>query len=82
MEGYGRLLEAIAETSHQSCLVLTSREMPAELAVFGDGVRWMHLEGLGKAEAEVLLADKHLRGDADDWRSLEMHVTRTTLSPV
>jgi Protein of unknown function len=23
-----------------------------------------------------------LRGDADDWRSLEMHVTRTTLSPV
>jgi len=70
MEGYGRLLEAIAETSHRSCLVLTSREMPAELAMFAGGVRRMQLEGLGKVEAEALLADKQLRGGADDWRGL------------
>ena len=27
LAGYGRLLRAIGEASHQSCLVLTSREM-------------------------------------------------------
>ncbi len=30
--GYGRLLEAVGQTSHQSCLVVTSREAPLELA--------------------------------------------------
>ena len=33
LAGYGRLLRAIGETSHQSCLVLTRWEAPAELAV-------------------------------------------------
>ncbi len=28
---YGRLLEVLAETNHQSCLVVTSREAPPEL---------------------------------------------------
>ena len=35
MEGYGRVLQAIGEASHQSCLVLTSREAPPELAALG-----------------------------------------------
>src|SRR2546421_4872536 len=30
-EGYARLLRRLAETEHQSCLLLTSREKPAEL---------------------------------------------------
>jgi hypothetical protein len=29
---YGRLLQAVAEVSHQSCVVLTSREAPPDLA--------------------------------------------------
>jgi len=31
--GYGAVLQGIAETRHQSCLVVTSREAPPELAV-------------------------------------------------
>src|SRR5439155_513268 len=30
-EGYARLLRRVAETGHQSCLLLTSREKPAQL---------------------------------------------------
>src|SRR5437588_742995 len=30
-EGYARLLRRVAETAHQSCLLLTSREKPTEL---------------------------------------------------
>src|SRR5438445_1938842 len=47
MAGYGRLLQAIGEASHESCLVLTSREAPPELAVLGGAVRAPHLGGLG-----------------------------------
>ncbi len=37
--GYGALLREIGQTSHQSCLVLTSRETPPELGVLdGDAV--------------------------------------------
>ena len=31
-EGYGRLLQRIGETEHRSCLMLTSREKPKEIA--------------------------------------------------
>src|SRR5260370_29262459 len=31
-EGYGRLLQRVGETRHQSCLLLTSREKPKEIA--------------------------------------------------
>jgi hypothetical protein len=31
--GSGRLLQAVGETSHRSCVLLTSREAPPELAV-------------------------------------------------
>jgi hypothetical protein len=33
LAGYGALLQAIGETRHQSCLLVTSREAPPELAV-------------------------------------------------
>jgi WD40 repeat protein len=70
MEGYGRLLPAVAEVQHQSCLVLTSREAPPELGVLGRAARALELRGLGVAEAQALVADKHVRGDAKDWQSL------------
>ena len=62
MEGYGRLLLAVGDSSHQSCLVLTSRETPPELVVLGSGERDLEVHGLGTAEAQTLLADKQL-----DW---------------
>ncbi|MBD2364762.1 hypothetical protein H6G36_26925 [Anabaena minutissima FACHB-250] len=35
-EGYSELLRIIGEVSHQSCLLLTSREKPSEVATFKD----------------------------------------------
>ena len=70
MEGYGALLRAIGESSHQSCLVLTSREAPPELAVLAGGARELELHGLGEAEAQVLLVDEQLKGDPQTWVSL------------
>jgi WD40 repeat protein/transcriptional regulator with XRE-family HTH domain len=70
MDGYGEVLHSVGESSHQSCLLLTSREAPPELSVLGSGVRSLQLHGLGVAEAESLLADKHLNGDAQAWVSL------------
>ena len=69
--GYGALLRAIGETNHQSCLVFTSREMPPELAVLsGHPARTFDLGGLGVSEGQVLLADKQLSGNAEDWAKL------------
>jgi WD40 repeat protein/transcriptional regulator with XRE-family HTH domain len=70
MDGYGRLLLAVGESSHQSCLVLTSREAPPELAVLGGAKRDLEVHGLGAAEAQSLLADKHLTGDSLAWANL------------
>jgi WD40 repeat protein len=69
--GYGALLRAIGETRHQSCLVVTSREAPPELAVLGGGgVRRLQLGGLGVPEGQAVLADKQLSGDGEDWANL------------
>jgi transcriptional regulator with XRE-family HTH domain len=62
MHGYGRLLQAVGEASHQSCLVLTSREAPPVLAVLSGGARGLEFHGLGVAEAQMLLGDKQLIG--------------------
>jgi WD40 repeat protein/transcriptional regulator with XRE-family HTH domain len=70
MDGYGQVLQAVGESSHQSCLVLTSREAPPELAVLGARVRTLELHGLGVAEAQAILEDKQLIGDAEAWLSL------------
>jgi hypothetical protein len=69
--GYGRLLQAIGEGRHDSCLVVTSRESPPELAILGGGaIRTLQLGGLGVAEGQVLLADKQLSGTTDEWSDL------------
>jgi WD40 repeat protein/transcriptional regulator with XRE-family HTH domain len=68
MAGYGRLLQAVGEGRHQSCLVLTSREAPPEQAVLGgDAIRRFQLGGLGVDEAQVLLAHKQLEGTGQQW---------------
>jgi WD40 repeat protein/transcriptional regulator with XRE-family HTH domain len=70
MDGYGRVLQAIGETSHQSCLLITSREAPPELALLGAGIHHLELHGLGISEAQTVLADKHLNGDSQAWADL------------
>jgi hypothetical protein len=63
-EGYGELLKMIAEATHQSCLILTSRERPAEIATFEGvelAVRSLRLSGAPEA-AHALLQAKGLVG--------------------
>jgi WD40 repeat protein/transcriptional regulator with XRE-family HTH domain len=69
--GYGRVLQAIGQGRHQSCLLVTSREAPPELvALTGGAVRTLQLSGLGVAEGQRLLADKQLLGNTEDWAKL------------
>ena len=67
-EGYGRLLRRLAETEHQSCLLLTSREKPAALRALEGSrtpVRSLRLAGLDAAACEQLLAKHELVGPPD-----------------
>jgi len=70
-DGYGRVLQMIGEGRHRSCLVLTSREAPPELAALSGGpVRTLYLAGLTVLEARAVLADKHPVGTDEDWTQL------------
>ncbi|HEY9301250.1 MAG TPA: NB-ARC domain-containing protein, partial [Phormidium sp.] len=75
-ENYGELLRVIGETVHSSCLVVTSREKPAEIATFEGvelAVRSFRLNGL-QAEAEQLFTAKGLFGsDSDKQRLIECY---------
>jgi WD40 repeat protein/transcriptional regulator with XRE-family HTH domain len=68
-EGYARLLRAVAETRHQSCLLLTSRERPGELVSLEGPrtqVRSLRLWGLEQEAGEQLLDAQGLLGSADE----------------
>ncbi len=68
-EGYARLLRRVAGTAHQSCLLLTSREKPAELRALEGSrspVRVLRLPGLEAAACEQLLAEHELVGSSQE----------------
>src|SRR5947209_606145 len=68
-EGYGRLLEQVAQTKHLSCLLLTSREKPAELRALEGSrtpVRALRLSGLDVAAGQQLLAEHELSGTPEE----------------
>jgi WD40 repeat protein len=70
---YGTLLERLGESEHRSCLLLTSREAPAELGPLAGEVapvRVATLAGLATEDGRALLHDKGLSGDADAWAAL------------
>lgn len=81
-EGYGQLLETIADAAHQSCVVLTSRERPGDLAMRqGHTVRMLQLEGLSTPEGQqVLQAINTFRGSPDDWQQLNQHYAGNPLA--
>jgi hypothetical protein len=72
-QGYGRLIERLGEATHRSCVLLTSREKPREIAAL-EGlrgpVRSLRLGGLSQEAARSLLKDKDLRGEGSAWREL------------
>jgi WD40 repeat protein/transcriptional regulator with XRE-family HTH domain len=68
-EGYGQLLRQVGETGHQSCLLLTSREKPADLLLLEGRrrpVRALRLDGLETDASEQLLAEKEVVGIPQD----------------
>ena len=70
---YGTLLHALSTRTHQSCLLLTSREKPAELGAL-DGrtapVRALPLTGLDERAFAIILKQRDIVGTADDLRAL------------
>src|SRR3989440_7317257 len=66
-EGYARLLRRVAQTAHQSCLLLTSREEPSDLVPLEGSrtpVRALRLSGLEREAGEQLLEERELVGTA------------------
>jgi WD40 repeat protein len=75
-EGYGKLLQRIGESRHQSCLLITSREKPQEVALLeGEAVavRSVQLAGLPPVDGQNILKDKGLQGTEDHWEALINH---------
>jgi len=74
--GYGQLLQQVGGTAHQSCVLVTSRELPAELArgeqAIGP-VRAFRLEGLGVDATRAMLHGHRLAGDLRAWSALVSH---------
>lgn len=69
---YGELIRLLGETPHQSCVLLTSREKPAEIAALEglDGsTRTLQLSG-SVATAIALIRQKGLQGTAGQQRAL------------
>jgi WD40 repeat protein len=70
-EEYGELLRRLGEATHQSCLLLTSREKPKEIALLeGQAlpVRSLPLTGLNVLEGQQILKLKGLSAAEDEWK--------------
>ena len=72
-EGYGELLKRVGEVTHQSCLVLTSREKPKDVASLEGKallVRSLQLGGLKEEEGQKIFKVKGLFGSESECRKL------------
>ncbi len=81
--GYRLLIQHVAETPHQSCLLLTSREMLGELEPLEgmqSPVRALKIFGLGRAASQELLKDKELFGAPEAWNLLVRHYAGNPLA--
>lgn len=69
-KGYGELFRRIGVESHQSCLLLCTRDKPREVVRLQETapVRSLHLNGLASA-AEYILREKQL-SDSECWNEL------------
>lgn len=70
-ENYKQLLNVVGESSHQSCLILTSREKPREIAQLEGPalpVRSLQVNDLG-IDARKILSEKGL-SEEDQWGTL------------
>ncbi|MBD2114951.1 MULTISPECIES: NB-ARC domain-containing protein [Cyanophyceae] len=73
---YGMFFRRIAESSHQSCLILTTREKLEELnASEGENllVRYLRIQGLADADAQKLLRTKGINLLGNEEHSKELN---------
>src|SRR5438105_6680487 len=77
-EDFGWLLRRVAETKHQSCLLLTSREKPSDLVALEGSrapVRTLRLARLEADACQQLLAEKGVAGSTTEQaRLIEAYV--------
>ncbi|AFY48171.1 WD40 repeat-containing protein [Nostoc sp. PCC 7524] len=81
-EGYSELLRIIGEVAHQSCLVLTSREKPAEIATFEGAdmaVRSLLVRGSPEV-AQAVVETKGLSGSEKEKQELCDRYSNTPLA--
>ncbi|NJN58461.1 MAG: hypothetical protein HC879_13655 [Leptolyngbyaceae cyanobacterium SL_5_9] len=72
-ESYGELFRQLGEVQHQSCLILTSREKPKEIALLEGKtlpIRSLQLTGLKETEGQQVLKAKGFSGSEDKWTTL------------
>ena len=73
-EGYGDLFKTIGETEHNSCFMLTSRELPKEITLqAGDALptRCFQLSGLEESDGAQLVRNRgELNGTPQEWAQL------------
>ncbi|WP_272819380.1 NB-ARC domain-containing protein [Scytonema hofmannii] len=81
-EGYGELLKVIGEVAHQSCLLLTSREKPAEIATMegvDQAVHSLTLRGSFEV-AQALVQSRGLLGTEEEKQHLCDRYSNTPLA--
>lgn len=72
-EAYRRLLQRVGEAHHQSCLLITTREKPRDIARLEGtiaAVRSLEITGVDTAGGRELLQESHLSGDDAAWTTL------------
>lgn len=73
-EGYSQLFRQVAEVPHQSCLLLTSREKPQDIALMEGAihpVRSLELGGLDYKDGKKIFATfGKFQGSSRDWQKL------------
>uniref|UniRef100_B8HZ95 WD-40 repeat protein n=1 Tax=Cyanothece sp. (strain PCC 7425 / ATCC 29141) TaxID=395961 RepID=B8HZ95_CYAP4 len=73
-EGYSRLFQQVGETSHLSCLMVTSRERPQDLATkFGQQLpmRCLTISGLSYQDGQALFSSVgQFSGTFPEWQSI------------
>lgn len=83
-EGYGELVKRVGESTHQSCLVLTSREKFKEIALLeGETlpVRSLQLSGLKQAEGQEIFKLKgSFCGTEEEWKVVIEHYAGNPLA--
>lgn len=72
-ENYGDLFKRLGETQHQSCLLITSREKPREIAALEGQtlkVRCLPLPGLDTENCQEIIQAKGAYSSSEQWQEL------------